>query len=85
MKKSSHTCQQHDLRSDGLQQSQIDQVAQKCDLRSERLHQSENTKMNYKAHVDFPRAFSRESNRNDHCRRSSVNSNDSDNGYDTKF
>ena len=65
--KTDQRCQQHELRSDGLQQIQIDQAAKKCDLRSNRLHPSENTKMNYKARLDFPRANSRESNRNDHC------------------
>ena len=74
--------QQYDIRSDGLHQGLINLAAQKYDPRSNRPHQSENSQNYHNIRVNCPKVNSGESNHHNHCRKSSIDSNDTDDGYD---
>ena len=71
-----------DLRSHGPRQSKIGQMAQKCDPRSDRPHQTENGGISCKQRVDLPKVNSSRNNRNNHLKEGSVDTYESDEGYD---
>ena len=57
-------------------------MAQKCDPRSDRLHPSKNGQMAQESQKHFRKLISTSSNRNNHWRENSVDSDQSDDGYD---
>ena len=71
-----------DLRSDGPHSSQIGQIAQECDPWSNRPLPSKIGNLTQEPQKDVPRLITTSSNRNNHCREISVDSHQSDDGYD---
>ena len=71
-----------DLRSDGLHLDRFGQDAQECDPRSDRPHQSENTQSNLETRENRSKMSFKESNRANHLRERSIDSIESDDGYD---
>ena len=73
-----------DLQSDGPHPSYFGQVRPQKDLQSHRLHPENASYAAGDAHNDFPRLVSMRSDRINHCREKSLDSNHSDdeNGYD---
>ena len=75
-----------DLRSDGLHPSNFSQVRPQRDLRSNGPHPENVGQPAQDAQKDFPRLLTTSSNRINHRRDNSVDSNESDDdGYDTGF
>ena len=74
-----------DLRSDGLQPSRFSQVRSQKDLQSNRLHPENVSHVAEDAQNDFPRLVRMRSDRVNHCRENSMDSNRSkdDDGYDS--
>ena len=71
-----------DLRSDGLHLDRFSLDAQECDPRSDRPHQSENTQSNLQTRENRSKLSFKGSNRANHLRESSIDSIESDDGYD---
>ena len=76
-----------DLRSDGLHSNDFSQEQAQRDLRSYGRHLENPTQRFQDAQNDFPRLESMRNNRTNHCRRNSIdsnNSNENDDGYDSR-
>ena len=73
-----------DLRSDGLHPNTFSHIQPQRDSRSNGLHPENVSQAAQDAQKDFPRLVAKSSNRKNHCRENSVNSNHSDDedGYD---
>ena len=76
------TDKQRDLRSDELHSCRGDEIAQMCDARSDRQHLSKFSQIPQKTWSNFAYSMKTRSNPNNHCRESSVDSEQSDDGYD---
>ena len=73
-----------DLRSDGLHLDRFGQDAQEYDPRSDGLHQSEITQSNLETRENRSKMSFKESNRTNHLRESSIDSIESEDGYDSR-
>ena len=71
-----------DLRSDGLHLDRFGLDDQECDPRSDRPHQSENTQSNLQTRENRSKLSFKGSNRANHLRESTIDSIESDDGYD---
>ena len=69
-------------RSDEEHQNKISMMSQKFDPQSDRPQLSEMAEKNRETLADFPKSYSSKSNRNYHSKESSVDSYESEDGYD---
>ena len=75
-----------DLRSDGPHPSNFSQVRTQKDFRSNGPHPEKTSQVAQDAQKIFPRLVAMSSNRINHCRGNSIDSNQSDeDGYDIRF